>query len=148
MIMSKFKEHMIRMLLEYAYQKELYIKNKELSEEYERRIKEEQGVRSRPFDSIPGHNPTDYEKELINEQYGYYLESKRAKQEMDRIWQKEHFTERFKVLLPIERTIIEMRYFERKSQEKIAIQLNYSDKTYISKKENKALRKMIRVKID
>ena len=136
------------MLQEYAYQKDLYIKNKTLSDEYERRIKEEQGVRSRSFDAVPGHNPTDYEKELMHEQYGYYLEANRAKEEMTRIWKKEHLTERFKALLPIERNIIEMRYFEGKSQEKIAYELNYSDKTYISKKENKALRKMIRVKID
>lgn len=146
--MGKSQKHLIRMLEEYGYQKFIYKKNMNLAETYEKLIEDEMGVKSKSFDSIPIHNPSDYLKELMHEQYEYELNSKRAKDEMDRIWKREHFTERFAALNDIEKKIIELRYFECMSQDKVSRVIQYCDKSYISKKENKAIIKMLKVKFE
>ena len=146
--MGKYKDHFIRMLKEYGYQKLESEKFERLSEDCEKRINEETGVRSKPFDSIPIHNPTSYVNELIHEQHGYYLAAERAKKEAERIWKKEHLEERMKVLNEIEKKIIELRFFKNMNQDKVAHVIKYCDGSYISKKEDKAINKMIKVKIE
>lgn len=146
--MSKTKKHFVRMLEEYGYQKALFNKYFQLSNEYEQLIKQEMGIKSKSFDSVPIHNPSDYVKELIHEQYTYQLAWQKARDEMNRIKKAERFDERFEVLNDIEKQIIQLRYFECMSQDKVAKIIKYCDRSYISKKEEKAINKMLRAKID
>ena len=146
--MGKAQEPLKRMLEEYGYQKALYKKYDNLSVDYEKLINDELGAKSKSFDSIPIHNPSDYLKELMHEQYDYELKAKRARNEMERIWKAEHFSERFAALHDVEKRIIQLRYFESYTQDKVSRIIGFCDKHYVSKKEQKAISKMMRAKIE
>lgn len=142
-------EHLKRMLREYGYQCRRYSQKKQEVESLDVEINDETGVKGVGYSGTTSTTVTvtPYINELIVKQASAEFEMKKAQKEAERIWKKEHIEDRLKVLSDLEKEIIELRYTECLSQIKVAEILQYEDQSFISKKEKRALKKMLKVEI-